>query len=127
MTGRMYSDIWSKVAAIIVFCGFNLTFGPQFILGYLGMPRRYHEYPAEFQVLNVLSSAGASILAVGYVLIAIYLLASLIKGELADENPWHATGLEWTTQSPPLPHNFVTQPVVTEAPYGYSKRELNVV
>ena len=71
MTGRMYSDIWAKVAAIIVFAGFNLTFGPQFILGYLGMPRRYHMYPEEFQVLNVLSSAGASILAVGYVLVAI--------------------------------------------------------
>ena len=70
ITGRMYSDIWAKVAAIIVFVGFNLTFGPQFILGYLGMPRRYHVYPDEYQVLNVLSSAGASILAVGYVLVA---------------------------------------------------------
>ena len=70
MTGRMYSDIWAKVAAVIVFAGFNLTFGPQFILGYLGMPRRYHMYPEEFQVLNVLSSAGASILAVGYLLVA---------------------------------------------------------
>jgi cytochrome c oxidase subunit 1 len=91
------------------------------------MPRRYHEYPPEFQVLNVLSSAGASILAVGYVLIAIYLLASLVYGEEAGENPWFATGLEWQTQSPPLPHNFEAQPVVTEAPYEYSKRELKVV
>ena len=127
MTGRMYSDIWAKVAAIIVFAGFNLTFGPQFILGYLGMPRRYHMYPEEFQVLNVLSSAGASILAVGYVLVAIYLIASLFYGEEAGDNPWHATGLEWTTQSPPLPHNFETQPVVTEGAYEYSKREIKVV
>ncbi|HVG71286.1 MAG TPA: cbb3-type cytochrome c oxidase subunit I, partial [Vicinamibacterales bacterium] len=127
MTGRMYSDIWAKVAAIIVFAGFNLTFGPQFILGYLGMPRRYHMYPEEFQVLNVLSSAGASILAVGYVLVAIYLIASLFNGEEAGDNPWHATGLEWTTQSPPLPHNFETQPVVTEGAYEYSKREIKVV
>src|SRR5687767_13043672 len=127
MTGRMYSDIWSKVAAIIVFVGFNLTFGPQFILGYLGMPRRYHMYPEEFQVLNVLSSAGASILAVGYVLVAIYLIASLFNGEEAGDNPWYATGLEWTTQSPPLPHNFETQPVVTEGAYEYSKREIKVV
>ena len=124
ITGRMYSDIWAKVAAIIVFVGFNLTFGPQFILGYVGMPRRYHVYPPEFQVLNVLSSAGASILAVGYLLVAIYLVASLFWGEEAGDNPWHATGLEWTTQSPPLPHNFATQPVVTEDAYEYSKREI---
>src|SRR6187397_2615273 len=127
MTGRMYSDAAAKVAAVIVFVGFNLTFGPQFILGYLGMPRRYHMYPPEFQVLNVLSSAGASILAVGYLLVLIYLLASLFNGEDAGENPWHATGLEWTTQSPPLPHNFDVQPVVTEGAYEYSKREIKVV
>src|SRR6188768_2883344 len=127
ITGKMYSDIWAKVAAVIVFVGFNLTFGPQFILGYLGMPRRYHVYPEEFQVLNVLSSAGASILAVGYILVAIYFLASLFFGEEVGDNPWHATGLEWTTQSPPLPHNFETQPIVTEDAYEYSKREIKVV
>jgi cytochrome c oxidase subunit 1 len=127
MTGRMYSDLWSKVAAVIVFAGFNLTFGPQFILGYLGMPRRYHVYPEEFQVLNVLSSAGASILGVGYAIVAIYLIASLINGEEAGDNPWHATGLEWTTQSPPIPHNFETIPVVTEEAYHYSKPEVRVV
>jgi len=127
MTGRMYSDIWARVAAIIVLAGFNLTFGPQFLLGYLGMPRRYHMYPEEFQVLNVLSSAGASILAVGYLLVAIYLIASLYRGKAAGDNPWHATGLEWTTQSPPIPHNFDVQPVVTEGAYEYSKREITVV
>src|SRR5688500_3723450 len=127
MTGRMYSDIWSKVAAVIVFAGFNLTFGPQFILGYLGMPRRYHVYPDEYQVLNVLSSAGASILGVGYLIVGIYLIASLVNGEEAGDNPWHATGLEWTTQSPPIPHNFEVTPVVTEGAYEYSKRELKVV
>jgi cytochrome c oxidase subunit 1 len=127
MTGRMYSDTWSKVAAVVVFAGFNLTFGPQFILGYLGMPRRYHAYPEEFHLLNVLSSAGASILGVGYLIVAIYLVASLFKGKAAGENPWMATGLEWTTQSPPLPHNFDATPVVTEGAYEYSKRELTVV
>ena len=104
-----------------MFVGFNLTFGPQFILGYLGMPRRYHVYPEEYQVLNVLSSAGASILAVGYVLIAIYLVARSSTVRRPATNPWHATGLEWTTQSPPLPHNFETQPVVTEDAYEYSQ------
>jgi cytochrome c oxidase subunit I len=126
MTGRMYNDTLGKLAALLIFVGFNLTFGPQFILGYLGMPRRYHVYPPEFQVLNVLSSAGASILAVGYVLPALYFLYSLKFGAPAGANPWKATGLEWTTQSPPLPENFPTTPVVTEGAYAYSKREIKV-
>jgi cytochrome c oxidase subunit 1 len=90
------------------------------------MPRRYHVYPDEFQVLNVLSSAGASILAVGYLLVGIYLTVSLFKGERAGANPWHATGLEWTTQSPPLPHNFEVQPIVTHDAYEYASREITV-
>jgi cytochrome c oxidase subunit 1 len=84
-------------------------------------------YPEEFQVLNVFSSAGASLLGIGYALIAIYLVMSLINGEEAGDNPWHATGLEWTTQSPPLPHNFEGQPVVTEDAYAYEQREVPLV
>ncbi len=123
MTGRMYSDAWARFAAILVFFGFNLTFFPQFVLGYLGMPRRYHEYPPEFQMLNVLSSAGASILAVGYLLPLCYLLWSLRYGKPAGPNPWRATGLEWKTTSPPTTDNFATVPVVTEGPYAYSRQE----
>ena len=127
MTGRMYSDSLGKLSALLVFVGFNLTFFPQFILGYLGMPRRYHVYPDEFQVLNVLSSAGASVLAVGYVAAARLLHSIRFKyGELAGDNPWGATGLEWTTQSPPLPENFPETPIVNEGAYEYSKREMKV-
>jgi cytochrome c oxidase subunit I len=121
ITGRMYSDGWARFAAILVFFGFNLTFFPQFILGYLGMPRRYHEYPPEFQVLNVLSSAGASILAIGYLLPLAYLFWSLRYGAPAGANPWRAKGLEWQTPSPPPTENFVVTPVVTEAPYAYAE------
>ncbi len=120
MFGRMYSDFWSRIAATLVFVGFNLTFFPQFILGYMGMPRRYHMYPDEFQVLNVLSSAGASILGVGYLLPAIYLLWSLKHGEVAGNNPWGASGLEWRTQSPPLTENFVEVPTDIPEPYEYT-------
>jgi cytochrome c oxidase subunit 1 len=109
-----------------IFVGFNLTFFPQFILGYLGMPRRYHAYPPEFQVFNVLSSAGATVLAIGYLLPVLYFTYSIFKGQAAGNNPWGATGLEWTTQSPPLPENFPDQPVVTEEAYDYSKREIKV-
>jgi cytochrome c oxidase subunit 1 len=122
MTGRMYSEFWSKLAALIVFVGFVLTFLPQFVLGYLGMPRRYHTYPPEFQVLNVMSSAGASILAVGYVLPLIYLIISLYLGKPSGPNPWFATGLEWQTPSPPPTENFLEMPVVTEGPYEYSEQ-----
>jgi cytochrome c oxidase subunit 1 len=120
ITGRMYSNTWSKVSAVLVFAGFNLTFGPQFILGYMGMPRRYHVYPPEFQVFNVLSSAGASVLGLGLVLPVFYLLFSLKYGEKASANPWGATGLEWQTSSPPIASNFEVTPVVTHDAYDYS-------
>jgi cytochrome c oxidase subunit I len=119
MTGRMYSELWARIAAVLVFAGFILTFGPQFILGYLGMPRRYAVYPPEFQTLNVLSSAGASILAVGYVIPLIYFIWSARYGPVAGPNPWGAKGLEWTTASPPPTENFAVTPVVTEEAYAY--------
>ena len=127
MTGRMYPEFWSKVAAMLIFVGFNLTFFPQFLLGYQGMPRRYHSYVPEFQVLNVLSTAGASILGVGYLLPLIYFIWSLKYAKLAGRNPWGATGLEWSTTSPPPPDNFETTPVVTLEPYTYSREEAKVV
>ncbi len=119
ITGRLYPIFWSKFSAIIIFVGFNLTFFPQFLLGYLGMPRRYHVYPEEFQVLNVMSSAGATILGVGYLIPLVYLFWSMRYGERASDNPWGAIGLEWTTNSPPPTHNFDEPPTVDWDAYGY--------
>ena len=113
---------WGRFSAFCIFAGFNLTFFPQFILGYQGMPRRYHHYPPEFQVLNVMSTAGASILALGYLLPLFYLLWSLKYGKPAPPNPWQATGLEWQTPSPPPKENFSELPIVTTAPYDYPHR-----
>jgi len=127
MTGRMYPEWIAKFSAFLIFIGFNLTFFPQFFLGYLGMPRRYHAYPDEFQVLNVMSTAGASVLAVGYTLPLFYLIWSLRYGKIAGPNPWHATGLEWTTASPPPTENFEQTPVVTREAYHYSDKEPEVV
>lgn len=123
ISGRMYPEGWAKFAALVLFAGFNLTFFPQFILGYLGMPRRYHAYPDEFQTLNVMSSAGASILGLGYLIPLVYLLWSLKYGKPAPSNPWGATGLEWQTPSPPPTENFPTIPVVTEEAYNYHNEE----
>jgi cytochrome c oxidase subunit I len=121
ITGRMYPDTLGRLAAVILFIGFNLTFFPQFILGTLGMPRRYWAYPPEFQVLNVLSSAGATILAIGYLLPFLYLTWSLKYGEIAGANPWQAAGLEWTTQSPPPKENFARPPIVNFEAYDYER------
>jgi cytochrome c oxidase subunit 1 len=120
ITGRLYPDAWARFAAFVIFVGFNLTFFPQFMLGYLGMPRRYAVYPEEFQVLNVMSSAGASILGVGYLIPLIYLIWSMRYGPPAGPNPWGARGLEWETPSPPPTENFEEIPVVTEEAYNYT-------
>jgi cytochrome c oxidase subunit 1 len=121
ITGRMYHEGWARFSAVLVFVGFNLTFFPQFILGYLGMPRRYHVYDEGFQVLNVMSSAGASILGIAYLFPFTYLLWSLKYGPKTPANPWGAVGLEWTTPSPPPTHNFARTPVVTWEAYEYPR------
>jgi cytochrome c oxidase subunit 1 len=123
ISGRKYPNGWAALAAAIIFIGFNLTFFPQFVLGYLGMPRRYAFYPAEFQFLNVMSSAGATILGVGYLIPLIYLIWSMRYGPVAEPNPWGATGLEWQTPSPPPTENFTEIPVVTEEAYAYAEQE----
>jgi cytochrome c oxidase subunit 1 len=124
MFGRMYPELMAKFAAVVIFIGFNLTFFPQFLLGYMGMPRRYHVYPPEFQVLNVMSSAGATILGIGYLIPMTYLLWSLRYGKKVGKNPWGAKGLEWEAGSPPTTFNFETTPVVTEEAYAYHGREV---
>jgi cytochrome c oxidase subunit 1 len=123
ITGRLYPEGWAKLSALVVFIGFNLTFFPQFIVGYLGMPRRYAMYPPEFQLFNVLSTAGATILGAGYLLPMIYLAWSWKYGKPAGSNPWGARGLEWETTSPPPTFNFDRTPVVTEATHAYGHSE----
>jgi cytochrome c oxidase subunit 1 len=120
ISGRTYPEWMGRFSAIVTFVGFNLTFFPQFLLGYLGMPRRYYAYAEEFQVLNVMSTLGASVLGVGYVFPLIYLGWALFRGKRAPPNPWDARGLEWErTESPPITHNFEGIPVVKEEAYAY--------
>ena len=126
LTGRLYPEFWGRLSAIVIFIGFNLTFYPQFLLGYMGMPRRYHVYPDEWQVLNVMSTAGASILGVGYLIPMIYLVWSMRYGQPAGSNHWGAKGLEWETTSPPPTENFAVAPVVTEEAYAYASQETHL-
>ena len=119
ITGRQYPEAPARFAAVAMFFGFNFTFFPQFILGLLGMPRRYHHYPPEFQAWHIMSSMGAVILAFAYLWPLVYLTWSLLNGERAPSNPWDATGLEWQTASPPPKENFDQAPIVTQDPYFY--------
>ena len=119
ITGRMYPEVWGRISAAIIFLGFNLTFFPQFIVGYLGMPRRYHAYVPEYQVWHILSTAGASLLAIGFIMPVVYLAWSLKYGEKAGDNPWMAAGLEWETSSPPPTENFTYQPVINHDAYEF--------
>jgi cytochrome c oxidase subunit 1 len=121
ITGRMYSEVLAKTSAVLIFIGFNLTFFPQFLLGYLGMPRRYHVYPEEFQILHVASTGGATVLGLGYLVLFVCLVASLVNGARAGANPWGARGLEWEIDSPPPPHNFHETPLVTSEAYAYEE------
>lgn len=124
MTGKMYPEICGQVSAALIFFGFNATFFPQFILGWLGMPRRYHSYPEEWVVLNVMSTAGASLLGFGFIFAFGYLVWSLFWGKKATQNPWGAKGLEWEVcATPPDPHNFHEIPIVTEEAYAYTGKE----
>jgi cytochrome c oxidase subunit 1 len=126
ISGRMYPEGWARFAALIIFVGFHLTFSPQFVLGYMGMPRRYHTYPADlvsWQVLHVLSTAGASILGTGLLIPLIYLVWSMRYGKIAPANPWNLPGLEWQTSSPPPTENFLTTPIVTTEAYEFAPPE----
>jgi cytochrome c oxidase subunit 1 len=121
MFGRMYSEMPARIAAILVFIGFNVTFFPQFIMGSQGMPRRYYDYTADsgYEPYHVASTVGSWILLLGMVIMGVNLLASLKKGAKAGANPWGARSLEWLTQSPPIEHNFHEIPTVTQDPYEF--------
>jgi cytochrome c oxidase subunit 1 len=121
MFGRMYHEGWAMVAAGFIVLGFNATFIPQFLLGNAGMPRRYYIYPERFQALNVASTAGASLLAIGFVIILIYLIYALARGKVATDNPWDSRGYEWMTTSPPPKHNFDVTPVITRDAHSYQE------
>ncbi len=119
--GRMYSEFWGKIAALLIFVGFNMTFFTQFILGSQGMPRRYYNYLDQYQPLHAFSSVGSWVLGAGFLVMGVYLLHAIWRGIPAGNNPWGALTLEWTVTSPPPEHNFDETPRLTHEPYDYDK------
>jgi cytochrome c oxidase subunit 1 len=120
MTGRMYNETVSKAAFAVLFFGFNLTFIPQFILGMDGMPRRYYDYPQQYQTLHTISTIGAYLNGFGYTFALINLLWTAKFGKVkAPRNPYNSLSLEWQTQSPPVHENFSETPIVKDEPYHY--------
>jgi cytochrome c oxidase subunit 1 len=118
-SGKMYSEGPARLASWIIMIGFNVTFFPQFILGVLGMPRRYADYLPQFTTLNQVSTMGSWLLGIGFLLVAVNLARGLKSGRASGANPWGALTLEWMTASPPPHENFLVEPVVTEGPYEY--------
>jgi cytochrome c oxidase subunit 1 len=119
MFGKMYSDFGARMSFVFIFIGFNVTFFPQFILGAMGMPRRYFDYLPAYESLNRISTIGSYLIGLGFVIGLYTMVMGLIKGEKAPANPWGAKTLEWTIPSPPTMHNFDVEPVITAGPYEY--------
>ena len=119
MFGKMYNEFWGRISWVLIFIGFNVTFFPQFILGFMGMPRRYHDYMPTYEPLNQLSTAGSWMIGLGFVIVFGTIVHALLRGKKADKNPWGAVTLEWQTPSPPPHENFDKPPVVSKGPYEY--------
>jgi cytochrome c oxidase subunit I len=122
MTGKMLNEGWARNAWWLIVTGFNVTFFPMFILGMQGMPRRYSQYPAKYQPLNIVATVGSWFLAVGILIMFANFIRSLRSGPPAPANPWQGLTLEWTTSSPPPEENFHEIPTVTDWPYSYGKK-----
>ena len=113
-SGRMLDERLGKWNFWTMFIGFNITFFPMHISGLLGMPRRIYTYPTGvgWDTLNLITSLGSLLFAIGVLLVFINVMVSLKRGALAGDNPWDAPTLEWSTSSPPPPYNFAVIPVV---------------
>jgi cytochrome c oxidase subunit 1 len=123
MFGKMYNKPRAVVGWLLMTVGFHVLYFPMFIMGYMGMPRRYYHYLPEFQSLHQLSTVGSWIMVAGILLVIVNLVLSLKNGEKAPANPWNGRTLEWTVSSPPPTENFHTIPTVTTGPYDYSEYE----
>lgn len=117
MFGKMYNERNAKLGWLLLFIGFNILYFSMLVLGYLGMPRRYFDYPPQYYTGHLISTIGSWILAAGLIIIFSNLIRALFKGEKAPSNPWGGKTLEWQISSPPPPGNFREIPVIKGRPY----------
>lgn len=118
MFGKMYNEKVAKLGTLIFVIGFNALYFPMFIMGYMGMPRRYYDYLPEYKIYHIISTVGSWILILGILILIFNLLKALLSKERTTEiNPWGGTTLEWTVPTPPPLENFDEIPTVTHGPY----------
>ncbi len=124
MFGKMYNQKVSKSAFWFLFIGFNTLYFPMFIMGWLGMPRRYYDYLPEFHIYHLISTIGSWILVAGILLMFGNLIKALLSGKkITEKNPWGGETLEWKVDTPPIHENFIDIPTVYAAPYEYKQNE----
>lgn len=113
-TGRMLGERLGKWNFWLFFLGFNITFFPMHLLGLQGMPRRVWTYSGEmgWDGMNLLATIGAWMLAAGVLAFLLNVFLSRRSGAIVGNDPWGGATLEWSTPSPPPPHNFDVVPVV---------------
>ncbi|HPI38178.1 MAG TPA: cbb3-type cytochrome c oxidase subunit I, partial [Ignavibacteriaceae bacterium] len=124
MFGKKYNLKKAAIGFWFLFIGFNILYFPMFIMGWLGMPRRYYDYLPEFYTYHFISTVGSWILIIGLIILFGNLIYALLKGEKTSEkNPWGGESLEWQVETPPSLENFDVIPTVTAAPYEYKMNE----
>ncbi|MEJ2103842.1 MAG: cytochrome c oxidase subunit I [Ignavibacteriaceae bacterium] len=128
MFGRMYNKKLAKFYFWMLFVGFNVLYFPMFVMGWLGMPRRYYDYLPEFQSYHVISTIGSWILVPAILLMAYNMYRSVFKGKVVTEkNVWGGETLDWITDTPPIHENFEQLPVVSTDPYQYKMNEEELI
>ncbi len=118
MFGKMYNESVAKLGTLFFVIGFNVLYFPFFIMGYMGMPRRYYDYLPEYKIWHLISTVGSWILVIGILILIINLLKALLgSNRTTEKNPWGGTTLEWSVATPPPLENFEEIPAVTHGPY----------
>ena len=126
MFGRMLNPRLGKLHFWLTLPAFYSIFISQHFLGFGGMPRRYYSFTnfnflEEIQDINIFVTWAAFVMGIGQLVFLFNFFWSLAKGQKAQDNPWQATTLEWTTPSPPPHGNWVEEiPTVYRWPYEYS-------
>jgi cytochrome c oxidase subunit I len=124
MFGRMYKRTTSLVGFWLLFVGFNLLYFPMFIMGWLGMPRRYYDYLPEYTTYHFISTIGSWVLIIGLIVMFTNLIKSIKSGQIVTaRNIWGGETLEWQIETPPTFENFHEIPTITEGPYEYKHNE----